>query len=260
MDTLTIQTNNNKKVYFASDVHLGLYPEENSRKREKLFVHWLDSIKGDAQALFLLGDIFDFWWEYWKVVPRGFTRFLGKICELTDNGVEVHFFTGNHDVWVFDYLPKETGMIIHHNPIKVLINNKTFYLGHGDVLGFEDRGYRFLKACFNNKVLQWFYSRLHPNLAMAIGHVWSKNSRYSKGVAEPFFGEDKEHQILYARKHLQSEPIDFFVFGHRHIPLDYKLSEASRLINLGEWIHANTYAVFDGKEMKLGSFTNTLLH
>ena len=243
-----------KKVYFASDVHLGLYPAEKSLVREKLFVQWLDEIKKDAQALFLLGDIFDFWWEYRKVVPRGFTRFLGKICELTDCGIEVHFFTGNHDVWVYDYLPKETGMIIHHHPMKMAINNKSFFMAHGDGLGSGDFGYLILKRLFTSTLLQWLFMRIHPNLGVAIGQVWSKNSRYSKGLSEPFQGEDKEHQIIFARNYLKKEPVDFLVFGHRHLPMDILLNEKSRIINLGEWISSFSYAIFDGSDMKLHYF------
>jgi UDP-2,3-diacylglucosamine hydrolase len=247
-----------RKAYFASDVHLGLHPEEKSRMREKLFVQWLSEIKSDAQVLFLLGDIFDFWWEYRKVVPRGFTRFLGKICELTDHGIEVHFFTGNHDVWVYDYLTKETGMIVHHKPVLTTINGKSFFLAHGDGLGSYDFEYKLLKGCFESSILQWLYARIHPNLAVSIGHALSKISRYSKDFAGPFMGEDKEHQILFAREYLKKVAIDFFVFGHRHIPIDFKLSESSRMINLGEWISAYSYAVFDGTEMKLLNYSQKL--
>jgi UDP-2,3-diacylglucosamine hydrolase len=244
----------NRKIYFASDVHLGLHPIEKSREREKVFVRWLDEIASDADSIYLLGDIFDYWYEYCKVVPRGFTRTLGKLSELCDRGIKIHYFTGNHDVWVFDYLPSETGMIIHHEPYIMEVNGLRFFLAHGDGLGPGDIGYKLLKAIFHSRVLQWLYSRIHPNGSMAFAHWWSKKSRYSKGVAEAFLGEENEHQVLFSRKVLQEEHFDFFVFGHRHVPMDIPLNYNSRLINLGEWIFANTYAVFDGYEMQLKSF------
>jgi UDP-2,3-diacylglucosamine hydrolase len=243
-----------KKVFFASDVHLGLHPLDKSREREKYFVKWLDEIKPHAQILFLPGDIFDFWYEYRKVVPRGFTRFLGKLSEFNDLGIEVHYFTGNHDVWVFDYLPSETGVILHRGPITIEINDKTFFIGHGDGMGKGDQGYKLLKACFTSKILQFLFSRLHPNLALSIGHTWSKHSRLSKGVSEAFLGESKEHQVIFAHDYLKDNKIDYFIFGHRHIPMDLKLNETSRLINLGEWIISNSYAEFDGNDVSLKFF------
>lgn len=248
---VSIQLNKGEKVYFASDFHLGLYPYDKSAEREKLIVTWLDSIKPDVKVLFLLGDIFDFWYEYRNVIPKGFTRFLGKLAELADNGVEIHYFTGNHDVWAFDYLSKEIGLTIYRKDTPFEINGRKFLVGHGDELGSDDYGYKFLKGVFKSKILQFLFSRIHPNLALAFGHTWSKHSRLSKGVSEAFLGEDKEHQILFARKYLKANNIDFFVFGHRHIPMDFKLSEKSRLINLGEWIRSNTYAVFDGETIEL---------
>jgi UDP-2,3-diacylglucosamine hydrolase len=240
-----------KKIFFASDVHLGLHPLDKSREREKLFVKWMEEIKTKAQVLFLPGDIFDFWYEYRKVAPRGFTRFLGKLSEFNDLGIETHYFTGNHDVWVFDYLPTETGVILHRNPITIEINGKIFFIGHGDGMGKGDRGYKFLKACFTSKTLQFLFSRLHPNAALSFGHTWSKHSRLSKGVSEAFMGENKEHQVLFAREYLKTNKIDYFIFGHRHIPMDFKLNEYSRLINLGEWIISNSYAEFDGNDIAL---------
>jgi UDP-2,3-diacylglucosamine hydrolase len=243
-----------KKAYFASDFHLGLYPYDKSAVREKVVVQWLDQIKSDAGALFLNGDIFDFWYEYRKVTARGFVRFLGKLCEFTDRGIPVYFFTGNHDVWVFDYLPKETGVQVFYNPIEIEINNHTFIVGHGDGIGPNDNGYKVLRGIFHSKFLQFLFSRLHPNFAYFLGHTWSKHSRYSKGISEPFYGPDKEFNILFARDYLTRKHIDYFIFGHRHIPMDIRLTENSRFINTGEWIHANTYAVFDGNSLELLSF------
>ena len=244
----------NKKVYFASDFHLGLYPPEKSTLREKLVVKWLDEIKPHAGALFLVGDVFDYWYEYKKVTARGFVRFLGKICEFTDAGIPVYFFTGNHDVWVFDYLPKETGVQVFYNPIEIEINNRKFIIGHGDGLGPKDNSYKVLRSIFHNKVLQFLFSRLHPNFTYWLGHSWSKHSRYSKGIFEDFYGEDKEYNILYAKDYLKKGHVDYFVFGHRHIPMEIQLTENSRLYNLGEWIFACTYAVFDGQSIELLSY------
>jgi len=243
-----------KKAYFASDFHLGLYPYEKSAQREKVIVQWLDLIKQDAGALFLVGDIFDYWYEYKKVSARGFVRFLGKICEFTDKGIPVYFFTGNHDVWVFDYLPSETGVQVFYNPIEIEINDRSFIIGHGDGVGPNDSGYKILRGIFHNKILQFLFSRLHPNFTYWIGHSWSKHSRYSKGLSEPFYGVDKEFNILYAKDYLTHKHIDYFIFGHRHIPMDIKLNESSKLINLGEWIFSNTYAVFDGNNLDLTSY------
>lgn len=235
----------NKKTYFASDLHLGLYPPDKSLEREKLFVRWLNAIRHNAHAIFLVGDIFDFWWEYKKVVPRGFTRFLGKISELTDSGIPVHFFTGNHDIWIKDYLPDETGIILHRKPYVTTINGKTFFIAHGDDLGPGDTGYKILNKLFKNRFLQWLYSRLHPNLSISIGQAWAKKSRYSKDLIENFKGENSERQILFAKNMLKTNHFDYFVFGHRHIPLQFKLNNHSTLIYLGDWIIHYSYGVFD---------------
>ncbi len=244
----------NKKVYFASDIHMGLFPPEKSEERSKHFVQWLTEIQPTAAALFLVGDVFDFWYEYKKVVPRGFVRFLGKICEFVDNGIPVHFFAGNHDIWVADYLPKEIGIILHREPYCTTINGKNFYIAHGDGLGPGDYSYKILRKIFTNPILQFMFSRIHPNLAFTFGHWWSKQSRYSKGIYEEFLGVEKEYLILYAKEILEKQPINYFVFGHRHIPMDIELSPTSRHINLGEWISAYTYAEFDGNDLQIKSY------
>lgn len=243
-----------QKAYFASDFHLGLYPYEQSARRERVIVQWLDEIKKDAGILFLNGDVFDFWYEYQRVVPRGFVRFLAKLCEFTDSGIPVYLFTGNHDVWMFDYLPAEVGVKVFYNPIAIEINQCRFIVGHGDGVGPGDGSYKILRSIFHNRFLQFLFSRLHPNFAHWLGGSWSKHSRYSKGLSEPFYGVDKEFNILFAKDYLSHQHVDFFVFGHRHIPMDIRLSENSRLINTGEWIYANTYAVFDGNDMQLTSY------
>lgn len=244
-----------KKIYFISDVHLGLYPYDKSREREKKVVRWLDSIKNDAGELFLAGDIFDFWHEHKRVVPKGFVRFLGKLSELSDAGVKIHFFNGNHDIWAYKYLKEELNIDIYPQLIKREFAGKKFIIGHGDGIGPGDKGYKLLKWAFTNKFLQWAFARLHPNFSMWIGSSWSKSSRYSKGiVAEGFVGPEKELQILYAKSELQKEHTDFFVFGHRHIPWDLPLSDTSRIINLGDWIYSFTYAVFDGEKLEVKQF------
>lgn len=242
-----------KKIYFASDVHLGLFPREKSEIREKHFVQWLSQIKDTAEAIFLVGDIFDFWYEYKKVVPRGFVRFLGKLAEITDSGIPVHFFAGNHDIWVNDYLAKETGAILHFDPYIISINGKTFYIAHGDGLGPGDYSYKILRKIFTSPLMQFLFSRIHPNLAFGFGHWWSKQSRYSKGLYEEFLGTDKEYLVLYAQEILKKKPVDYFIFGHRHIPMEISIDKAL-MVNLGEWISAYTFASFDGEKLELSSF------
>lgn len=242
-----------KKIYFASDVHLGAPTIHDHRLHEKRFISWLDSVKHDAAAIYLMGDIFDFWFEYKSVVPKGFTRFLGKLSELTDSGVPVHFFTGNHDVWVFDYLPAECGVTVHTDPIITDIDGKKFFLHHGDGLGPYDKKYNLLKSLFTNRFAQWCFSWLHPDIGAFIATKWSGKSRKSNvekhGLA--FYGEEKEYSILFAKEYLKSNHIDYFIFGHRHVALDYELGHNSRLILLGDWIQHFTYATFDGNEVKL---------
>ncbi len=242
------------KIYFISDVHLGLYPPEKSAEREKVLVSWLDSIKEDATELYLMGDIFDFWHEYKRVAPRGFTRFLGKIAELSDKGIILHFFTGNHDVWVYDYLAKEIGLTVYRKPVVREINGIRFFLAHGDGLGKGEFGYKILKSIFTNRILQWLFARLHPNFAVGFGLKWSKSSRYAKGiVAEPYNGDEKERQVVFAKEKIKTEHFDYFIFGHRHAPFDIKITPTSRVINLGDWINNFTYGVFDGRQFQLKS-------
>ncbi len=244
-----------KKIYFASDFHLGVPSFEESLMRERKIVRWLDSIKEDAAEIFLVGDIFDFWFEYKRAVPRGFTRILGKISEITDSGIPVHVFTGNHDMWIFDYLPKECGVSLFREPIERSFGNKTFLIGHGDGLGPGDYGYKFLKKVFASKVCQWLFARIHPNLGIWLANRSSGYSRSTTGDKDRIFlGEENEWLVIYCKEYLQKKHKDFFVFGHRHMPLDIALSEGSRYINLGEWMHHCTYAVFDGNNLELKTF------
>ena len=236
-------------------MHLGLPSYEKSHSREKHFVKWLSEISKDAKEIYLLGDIFDFWFEYKRVVPRGFTRLLGKIAEITDSGIPVHFFTGNHDLWVFDYLPKETGVILHRDPIIKELSGKKFYLAHGDGLGPHDKAYKLLKRIFSSRTIQWFFARLHPNLALALAHFWSNQSRYVKGInAEEFKGEDKEWLVQYAKSVLAKEHFDYMIFGHRHIAIDIEIGNNCHYINLGEWLTNYNYGKFDGEKFELKKY------
>jgi len=243
-----------KKIYFASDFHLGVPSYEKSREREKILVDWLDSIKDDAEEIHLVGDLFDFWFEYKHVAPKGYVRFLGKIAELTDSGIPVHFFTGNHDMWMFDYLPKELGVSIHRECVTREWNGKKFFIGHGDGLGPGDRFYKFLKLFFNSKICQWLFARIHPNLGMGIANMWSRKSRVANiEKGEEFLGDEQEWLYIYSKEVLQKEHYDFFVFGHRHLVLDLEIKgTSSRYLNLGEWATGNPhFASFDGENLTL---------
>jgi UDP-2,3-diacylglucosamine hydrolase len=236
-------------IYFASDFHLGLAAGSPPLEREKLVVKWLNSIVHDAKEIYLLGDIFDFWWEYKLVVPRGFTRFLGTIATITDSGIPVHFFTGNHDMWVSDYLSKECGMIIHTSPLTTIFNGKKFHLAHGEGLGTKSKGYKILLSIFRNKPLRVMYSSLHPSIGVGIGHKWSLSSRLGKGITKDFLGEEKEDLIRYARSILETDNIDYFLFGHRHLAMSWNLQSNSEIVFLGDWIKNGSYAEWDGKNL-----------
>jgi UDP-2,3-diacylglucosamine hydrolase len=245
------------KIYFVSDVHLGAPALTNNHQRELKFAKWLDEINDDVSELYLMGDIFDFWWEYKKVVPRGFTRILGRIASLTDRGIPVYFFPGNHDLWVFDYLPSELGVIVHRNEIVREINGKKFFLAHGDGLDADDVGYLRLKKIFTNRNLQWWFSRLHPNFALYIAHKWSKSSRMAKLGKEKEFNVNNDGIYKFAENYLKHESIDYFIFGHRHILFNYQISENSRFVLLGDWITNFSYGVFDGEKFELKKYKET---
>jgi len=252
--TLEINRISDKKVIFLSDIHLGMYPYEKSRQREKKVVQFLEEKAPETSAFVFLGDVFDFWYEYKKVAPRGFVRFLGTLARLADSGIDIYFFVGNHDVWLFDYLPKEIGLKLFRDPaMRCQIGSKKFVIGHGD-FGDEDPGYKFLRYFFHNKILQWAFSRIHPNLAFSLGHAWSKRSRLAKGISVDFLGEEKEFQFRFAKKVLEKEAVDYFIFGHRHLALDHALTADSHVVILGEWIESMTYAEFDGNTLVLKSY------
>jgi UDP-2,3-diacylglucosamine hydrolase len=237
------------KIYFASDFHLGLAAGSSPLERERKVVKWLNSVARDAKEIYLLGDIFDFWWEYKLAVPRGFTRFLGTVSSITDSGIPVHFFTGNHDMWVGDYLSDECGMIIHTAPLNALIDGKKFHLAHGEGLGTKSKGYKVLLSIFRNKPLRVMYSALHPSIGIGIGHKWSLNSRLGKGITKEFLGEEKEDLIWYARAILEKDKIDYFIFGHRHLAMIYQLQPDTEIVFLGDWIKNGSYAVWDGEAL-----------
>jgi len=246
-----------KKTYFLSDVHLGSRAIEHSRTQERRIVNFLDSIKEKAEAIYLLGDIFDFWYEFKTVVPKGYTRFLGKLSELTDRGIEVHFFIGNHDIWCKDYLTKECGVIVHWEPFTTEIHGKEFYLAHGDGLGDPDKKFKFLRNMFHSRTLQRMFSTIHPRWSVDLGLAWASHSR-KKRLKDPepeYLGEENEYLIVYSKAYLKTHPdINYFIYGHRHIMLDLMLSRTSRVLILGDWITLFSYAMFDGNELVMNQY------
>lgn len=241
-----------KKIYFISDFHLGAPDMQQSRFREDKIVSFLHSIEGDVDSLFILGDIFDFWFEYKKVVPKGFTRLLGKLAALTDKGIPIHVFTGNHDLWMRGYFEEELGVKVYHQPAIFTWNEKTFFIGHGDGLGPGDFGYKRLKKIFRNPVCQWLFGQLHPDWGISLANYFSKTSREATGSSDQhFLGADKEWLIQYCYRKLSEQRIDFFLFGHRHFPIDFALTETSRYINTGDWIRNFSYAAYDGETLRL---------
>ena len=243
-----------KNVYFLSDAHLGSLAIPHKRTQERRLVRFLDSIKHKAAAIYLLGDMFDFWNEYRYVVPKGYTRFLGKISELTDMGVEVHFFTGNHDLWTYGYLEEECGMIVHRKPVTTEIYGKLFFIAHGDGLGDPDKKFKFLKWMFHNRTCQRLLNAFHPRWGMWLGLNWAKHSRlkHADGKEPPYMGENGEHLVLFTKDYIKSHPnIDYFIYGHRHIELDLLLSRKSCMMIIGDWIWQCTYVVYDGEHILL---------
>ena len=240
------------KIYFASDFHLGTPNHAESLEREKKVIQWLDSIKTEAKSIYLLGDIFDFWFEYKTVVPKGFVRLLGKLAELTDNGTDIYLIRGNHDLWMYDYLPKEVGVQIIDDKTILEENGKRIFLAHGDGLGPGDFGYKLIKKIFSNSLCQWLFARIHPNFGFGIAHFWSKKSRLVNNKnPEEFLGENKEWLISYCKQNQKENPVDFYIFGHRHLPLQITIDQSSEYINLGDWIQHFSYAQFDGENLEL---------
>lgn len=247
-----IKLSEGKKVYFASDNHLGAPTRKDSLPREKKFVAWLDSIKDDAAAIFLIGDLFDFWFEYKTVVPKGFTRTLGKLAEIADSGIPIYYFVGNHDLWMSGYFEDELGIPVFFKPQDFTIGNTTFFIGHGDGLGPGDKGYKRMKKVFTNPFFKWLFRWLHPDIGVKIAQYLSvKNKLISGDDDAKFLGEENEWLAVYSKKKISQKHRDYFVFGHRHLPLEITLNENSKYINLGDWIQYYTYGVFDGNNLEL---------
>lgn len=242
------------KIYFVSDVHLGAPALKNNRERELLFASWLDEIKEDVAELYLMGDIFDFWFEYKKVVPKGFTRILGRIADFTDRGIPVYFFVGNHDLWLKDYLIEEVGITVYRKEQIRDIRGKQFFLAHGDGLDAEDKGYHFLKKVFTNRTMNWLFARLHPNFAFSIAHKWSASSRLSKSDYDQYFMVNQDGMYKFAADFLKTNAINYFVFGHRHRLVNEKMNENTSYILLGDWIKSFSYGVFDGEKFELKKY------
>lgn len=246
-----------KKIYFASDNHLGAPTMEQSRPREKIFVAWLAEIKEDAAAIFLLGDLFDFWMEYKTVVPKGFTRTLGKLAEISDAGIPIYYFVGNHDLWMNGYFEEELNIPVFHEPQQFQLNKTSFFIGHGDGLGPGDKGYKRMKKVFTNPVSKWFYRWLHPDWGVRLAQYFSvKNKMISGDEDVKFLGDEKEWLVQYSKRKLETQHYDYFVFGHRHLPMEIDLNGKSKYVNLGDWISYYTYAVFDGSSLSLEKFEN----
>ena len=247
----------NRRVYFASDFHLGTPTPEESRQRELSVVAWLNAIQADAEVIFLVGDVFDFWFEYKRTIPKGFIRLQGKLAELTDAGTRIILFTGNHDMWINDYFTKEMGIPVYREPRRYDIGNKRFLVGHGDGLGPGDFVYKRLKTIFESRLARQVFRWVHPDVGIKLAHAWSRQSRMSNETKgeEHFLGEEREWLMQYCREVEAQMHHDYYVFGHRHLPLDLNVSATSRYINLGEWVSAKTYAVFDGTDMRLKNWT-----
>jgi len=245
------------KYYFASDFHLGAPNHELSSERERKIVSWLDEIKVDCKELFILGDVFDFWFEYKTVVPRGYVRLLGKLAEISDSGIPIHWFIGNHDMWIFDYIPQEIGVQMHSQPIERELFKSKFYIGHGDGLGPGDYGYKFIKKVFRSKLSQWLFARFHPNFGIGLANYFSASSRKTSEVSDKkFLGKEAEWLAIYCEEMGAIKPRDYYVFGHRHLPMRLELDNGGEYINLGDWISHYTYGVFDENGFELKSYQN----
>src|SRR5690606_37098864 len=228
-----------KKIYFASDFHLGIPDREISKQRERLLCQWLDSIKSDAACIYLVGDLFDVWFEYKRVITKGYTRFLGKLAQLRDEGIRIEVFTGNHDLWMAGYFEEELDIPVHYQALEMEVNGKSFFIAHGDGLGPGDKGYKILKRLMSSKWAQWLYRRLHPDTGVAIANYFSRRGLKHANAEPEFLGQDKEWLVLFAYQKLQEKHYDFFIFGHRHLALSLSLTNQSKYINLGDWIKFN---------------------
>ena len=240
-----------EKIYFASDFHLGSPNLKESLEREKKIISWLNEIEKDAQSIYLLGDIFDFWFEYKKVIPKGFVRFLAKLAELIEKGIDIHYVVGNHDMWMRDYLEQEIGLKVHSQEFIIEQDHKLIFIGHGDGLGKGDYKYKVLKLIFSSKICKWLFSRLHPNFGISLGQAWSNKSKRKKEI---LVNEDKEILVEYCKEQQKNNPVDYYVFGHRHIPMNIKIDERCNYMNIGDWVHHYSYAVYSGQKLELKKF------
>ena len=251
---IDIKLNPSKRIYFCSDNHLGSPNGNLSLEREKIFITWLDQIKIDAQAIFFLGDLFDFWFEYKKVVPKGFTRLFGKLAELSDSGIDLFFFVGNHDCWIGNYFEDELGVNVFHKKVDLNIDNYNILIGHGDGLGPGDNKYKFLKLLFRNPILKKLFSFIHPDIGISLGSFLSQKNKILSGSEKVFESEDKEMLFSYCKDVLKTKYYHFFIFGHRHIPLELDLGNNSKYFNTGDWITHFSYLVYDGNSFNLNYF------
>ena len=252
---ISIKCSINKKVYFASDQHFGAPNAKESFPREQNFVDWLNTVKKDAEALFLLGDLFDFWFEYKTVVPKGFVRVLGKLAEISDMGIPIYFFVGNHDLWMKDYFQTELNILVFHKPQEFEIDDKVFLIGHGDGLGPHDKGYKMMKKIFTFPLFKWMFRWIHPDLGVRLGHYMSVKNKLISGDEDAIFlGNENEWLVQYCEKKLKTKYYDFFVFGHRHLPLKIELSKNSTYVNLGDWVKYFTYGVYENQKIELKEF------
>lgn len=255
MKTLKKDIPSGKKIYFISDCHFGIPDYNSSLKREKLLVKFLDEIKYDAREIYLLGDIFDFWFEYKYVVPKGYVRLLGKLAEITDAGITVNFFTGNHDMWVRNYFKDELHLHIYKKPVICNYNGKIFFIGHGDGIGPGDSSYKFIKKVFSNSLCKWLFARLHPNFAIKVALLFSHRSRIARGNSDSIFlGIEKERLILFSKEFSKNNKVDYFVFGHRHLPMDLEIDSSFRYVNIGDWYSNFSYVMYDGEEVFLKKY------
>jgi UDP-2,3-diacylglucosamine hydrolase len=245
------------KIYFASDFHLGADASTNSRVREKWILSWLQNIQSDAEVLYLLGDVFDFWFEYSKVVPKGYVRLMGSLAEMRDNGLPIYFFTGNHDMWIFRYFEDELGIPTFRSPQILTLQGTECMIGHGDGLGPGDHGYKLLKKVFANPACQWLFERIHPNLGIRIAEYWSGKSRYANQYLDVYTQKEAEWLYQYCESVLSETNCQYYIFGHRHIPIDLQLSNGkSRYINTGEWMYSRSYAFMENGHLELAFFEN----
>lgn len=245
-----------QKAYFFSDAHLGLDAKVSSKEREKRLVKQLKTAAQDASVIYLLGDMFDIWYEYKYAVPKGYVRLLGTLAELCDAGLEIHYFTGNHDMWITDYLSKEIGLRVSEVHRHENIFGTHFYIGHGHGIGKADAKYaRALKYIFRNPVLRFAYDWLHPDIGLWLANKLSRQKRYLEGfTADPYYGDDKEFsaQFVTEVKELpEFKDTRYFVFGHRHILVNKPITEDKTLVVLGNWIDEFSYGVFDGEQFTL---------